>query len=136
MTPVLRNLIGGPTGEVTVNNQVFKVAVADTPERREEGLSGRRSLPENEGMIFLFDESSFPSFWMRGMHFPIDIIFLNDGTVTTIYENIQPPDSETAQLSLYKPIAPSNQVLELNAGKAKELGLTVGDTIEITLPER
>lgn len=133
LRPFLGSLFGGSDGTVTMKEQTFKVEVADTPEEQENGLSRKKSLPEDQGMLFIFDSPTTPAFWMKEMQFPIDIIFIADTTVTTIHENVQPPETETSPLRLYKPTAPSDKVLELNAGKVAELGLQVGDTIQIEL---
>jgi uncharacterized protein len=129
----LRNssaLFGGT--HIKVKNQTFIVDLARTDEERQIGLSQTESLDENRGMLFLFEESGEYGFWMRNMKFPIDIIFLQDDTVVTVFESVQPP-GEDGNLPVYKPSKPANRVLELNAGKARELELQEGDTIEINV---
>jgi uncharacterized protein len=129
----LQNNPGGIFGRgnsVTINDQRINLTLADTEEKRETGLSGRESLGENEGMLFTFDRPGFYGFWMRDMQFPIDIIFINEDKVITIYEDVPPP-SEGEILAIYKPEEPADKVLELNAGKVKELGVKKGDTIDL-----
>jgi uncharacterized protein len=133
LRPFVGGLLGTAKGKVTVNEQTFRVEVADTPEKRELGLSKKNSLPEDQGMFFVFDAPDFPSFWMKEMKFPIDIIFINNDTVVTVYDNVQPPESENAPLPLYKPTAPSDKVLEINAGLAEQYGIKPGDTIQTEL---
>lgn len=122
----------GQSNTATINDQTINLLIADTQDKREVGLSERESLEENQGMLFTFDRPGFYGFWMRDMRFPIDIIFLNGEKVVTIYENVPPP-SEGQELAIYKPEALSDSVLELNANKAKELGLKKGDTISLSL---
>ncbi len=121
----------GPS--VTIGREQVKVRVADTPEKREVGLSGTSSLNKNEGMLFLFDKEQYPSFWMKGMKYPIDILFINDQTIVTIYENVQPPKNDDAKLPLYQSSKPANIVLELPSGFTKNHKIKVGDYIKISL---
>ena len=88
------------------------------------------------GMLFLFDTPSFPSFWMKEMKFPIDIIFINNDRVTTVHKNVQPPESPTSPLTVYKPTEPSDKVLELNAGQATAFDIKPGDTVQIELDKK
>ena len=133
LRPLLADLFDTPKGTVTVNGKTINVLLADTQKKQEKGLSGKKSLPENQGMLFVFQEADYPSFWMKEMQFPIDIIFINDTTVTTVYENVAPPADENTQLPLYKPTTPSDKVLELNAGQSQTLGIKPGTTLTIYL---
>lgn len=136
LTPFVGDLLGGAKGKVLIQNETITVDIANTPEKREQGLSGKNSLAKDRGMLFLFEESAYPTFWMKEMKFPIDIIFLNGNTITTIYENVPAPSSETAPLLLYKPTSPSDKVLELRAGRAAELLLKNGTTLQIDIPNK
>jgi uncharacterized protein len=121
-----------------IQGHTIKLEIADNDQEREKGLSERDKLTEDTGMLFLFDkaESSY-AFWMKGMRFPIDIIFLHDDKVVTIHHNVPSSltvgGSKTENLTLYQPTAPANRVLELNAGQAKSFGLKEGDTVKINL---
>src|SRR5690349_13147805 len=61
--------------EVTINNEKFEVTVAKTDQEKQIGLSNTKNLPQNHGMLFLFDHPDFYAFWMNQMNFPIDIIY-------------------------------------------------------------
>lgn len=122
-------LFGG-NNSVTINDQRIDLITADTQEEREKGLSGKDSLGENEGMLFQFDRPGYYGFWMQDMKFPIDIIFLKDNKIVTIYENVPAP-TDNESLAIYKPEEPADTVLELNANKAKELGLQKGNTLDL-----
>ena len=67
------------------------------------------------------------------MQFPIDIIFLNDNKIVTIYDNIQPPVDKTSPLPLYHPKTPADKVLETKAGLSDKLKLKEGDTLNLTI---
>lgn len=124
----------GKKTSVTISNQKLSLDVADTEKKRELGLSTKRSLKGNEGMLFVFPTKDYPSFWMKGMSFPIDIIFLNDNKVVTIYKNVPSPESTTEiPTATYAPSSPINRVIELKAGRSDQLGIKVGDTITLPL---
>ena len=88
------------------------------------GLSGRASLPPDYGMIFLYEDKDIPEFWMKDVLFPLDIIWIDDGVIIDIHENVPPPNPNTPdnQLELYSPKQPITMVLEVNAGVVKTLG--------------
>lgn len=119
--------------EATVGDTTVHLTLADTPEERSIGLSGTNSLGENDGMLFLFDDKGYPAFWMKGMDYPIDIVFLDNETVVTIFPNVQPPKEDNEQLPLYQPTKPADRVLELPAGYMKAHGVSVGDMINLSL---
>lgn len=115
--------------EIKKNKTKLKLFLADTPKKSVAGLSIVTSLPKHHGMLFTFPEKSYHSFWMKNMKISIDIIFLNDGKVTDILENITPetyPQTFTSSV-------PANQVIEINAGESKLLGLKVGDFIDLSI---
>lgn len=121
-----------PAATVTIKNQTFNVLIAKTEEEKQKGLSGREALPQDQGMVFLFEEPSIHSFWMKDMKFPIDIIFINENKIVSIIENAKPDNSENRPL--YQPTAPSNTVFEINAGLAKKYNFKPGDTVELKIP--
>lgn len=122
-----------PRSGISINGHVFAIEVADTFASRAQGLSGRSSLGENEGMLFVF--SSFSSgygFWMKDMKFPLDFVWINGDTIVGVTENARPePGVGMFGLKTYYPPEPVNKVLELNAGLAKKIGLRIGDTVHV-----
>jgi uncharacterized protein len=119
------------TAKVIVNGQAFDVELAKTPEQKEKGLSNVKSLDQNYGMLFLFDKPTSLTFWMKDMRFPIDIIFINGNTITSVAHSAPPPTSPDAQLPLYS--GEGDKVLEINAGLSKKYNIKKGDKIEINL---
>ncbi len=121
---------------VTIRNQSFTVEVADTDQKRTKGLSGRNSLDQKTGMLFVFDTADFYSFWMKEMKFPIDILFIRDNKIVTIAQSVPKPKDDTAPagLLLYKPAQAVNYVLEINAGLSQKYGFEEGDIVVIKLP--
>jgi len=103
----------------------FNVEVADTNEERALGLMYRRSLPEDGGMLFLYDRPQPATMWMKNTLIPLDMIFIAaDGTVHRIESNTEP--FSTALISSEGDVL---AVLEVNAGEARKIGLKRGDKV-------
>lgn len=113
-----------------VNGNQLELIVVKSEEDRKQGLSDRRSLDENKGMLFVFEEKDTYSFWMRNMNFPLDIIYIDENKVVDIKKNAQPLRDDDPDPVVYQPISPANYVLEVNAGIADEYGIEVGSTIQ------
>ena len=112
------------TPTAAIHGYLLELEVARTPEEQTRGLSGRESLAENAGMLFVYERPSLPGFWMKEMNFPIDIIWIgSDKRIVDISENIAP---ETFP-QLFHPRVPAQYVLEVNAGWAKSHNISVGD---------
>lgn len=104
----------------------FRVELARTAEEQAKGLMFRTAMGPDEGMIFPFDPPRGASFWMRNTVIPLDLIFVGpDGKILNIAANAIPYD-ETPLVSA----GPVKVVLELNGGRAKELGIVAGDRVE------
>lgn len=122
-----------PTGKVTVNGRTFTVEIAKTPVQQQQGLSGRKSLLRDLGMLFVFEKPNFYNFWMKDMKFPIDIVFIRGDKIVSVVQNAPPPSSKTTTLPMYAPTAPIDRALEVNAGNAKDFDMKAGDTVKIEL---
>ncbi len=114
-------------------NRTFGVEVAKTVEEQSAGLADRDGLEENRGMLFVFDRSSEPSFWMRGMRFSLDIIWIANGKIIQIDRNLLPPrpGQSTGSLPLYRPPSPIDYVLEIKGGLASDFSLGDSATISV-----
>lgn len=118
--------------EVKVNNQIIVAEVVSDAKEREQGLSGRESIGINEGMLFVFDEPGMHGFWMKGMKFPIDIVWIAGDRIVGVEGNVEPePGATENQLAVYYPPEPVNKVLELKAGRAAILRAGAGDEVKI-----
>lgn len=115
--------------EIILGGETFKVDVAESFSTRAAGLSGRKMMAEEEGMLFIFPVAGIYSFWMRGMNFPLDIVWISGNKIIAISEDVPIPAG--LGLPTYSPPAPIDKVVELNAGTAKRIGLQVGDSIAI-----
>lgn len=109
------------------------VEVVNTPESRAKGLSDRKSLCNNCGMLFDFGvEDTIPGFWMKDMLIPIDIIWINDGSIVGIENNVHPePGKRDAELTKYSPSGSIDYVLEVNAGFSKNNDVTKETKVDI-----
>lgn len=120
------------TKQLDIGNTSLSVEIADTDSLRQKGLSGRDSLSENSGMLFVFPKSSFPSFWMKDMKFALDLIWITDGKVAQIDKKVQPePGKTNSELTLYSPEKPIDYVLEVNSGFSESHNIKVGDSVTI-----
>ena len=114
-----------PTKEITIGEEIIKVAIADTPILRSRGLSGVSGLNKNEGMLFIFDYPDYYGFWMKDMKFPLDIIWLDEtGRIVHIAESATP----LSYPNVFTPTDKARYVLEVNSGFSREHNLKAGDT--------
>jgi uncharacterized membrane protein (UPF0127 family) len=113
---------GNPFTWVALGQVSVKAEVVKTPEKVYLGLSYRKELPEGRGLLFVMPQTEVQSFCMRGMLFPIDIIWLMPGKVVGIEKNVSPQ----FQGDLVSP-APVKYVLEVPGGFADKYGLKAGD---------
>lgn len=103
--------------------------VAQTQQQQAMGLMYRTNLADNRGMLFQFPLPQTVSFWMKNVRIPLDMIFLQDGEVKAIAASV--PPCTTDPCPTYGPGTAIEQVIELRGGRAAELGLKVGDRVEI-----
>lgn len=106
----------------------FNVWVADTEDRKTQGLMFVRDLPADEGMLFV---DCCNGIWMKNTYIELDIVFVGaNGRIAKIAERARPFDETTIA-------APQGvkAVVELKGGEANELGLTVGDRVDWKSPE-
>jgi len=120
-------------GTANIKGHSIKIIVAKTSKEQRVGLSDRNSLPQDTGMLFTFNRPDYYLFWMRHMKFPLDIIYINNNKVVTLFENVKNPPYAMENPPILRPNMPADKVLELNTGTAKKYNLKVGDIITITL---
>lgn len=118
------------TAKITINNHTFELKVAKSGQEKEIGLSETNSLPENQGMLFIFDKPDYYSFWMKNMKIPIDIIYINNDQIVSIENNAQPAKNSDENPIIYTPTEPSDKVLEINAGLSEKYSFKKGDKVK------
>lgn len=105
----------------------FLVEVADDPAERSRGLMYREYLPENHGMLFIYEHSQKASFWMKNTFIPLDMIFIrNDGVVTQVETDAVPGSLTPIRSEEFV-----RAVLEINAGLSEKYGIEPGDKIAL-----
>ena len=119
--------------KLQINDAMLKVEIADTKEKRSKGLAGRQSLATDEGMLFVFPKADKYPFWMKGLSFPIDFVWINGDKVTDILSNVPPPSSGQTDesLAIYSSNQEVDKVLEVSSGTVQRLNIKAGDTVKI-----
>lgn len=106
--------------------RTIAIEIADNDSTRERGLMQRDGLPDDSGMLFIFNAESEQGFWMANTRIALDLIFIrSDGHVQSISKYIQPMRLETVPSQ-----GPAQYVLEVEAGYTDSVGLIEGDVIE------
>lgn len=120
--------------EATINEAKLKVEIADTQPKRSQGLGGRTSLAEGEGMLFIFPKEDKYPFWMKGVSFPLDFVWIKGLQVVDFLENVPPAvaGQKDADLPIYVSKEPVDRVLEVNAGTISKLKIKIGDKLIIS----
>ncbi|WP_376693980.1 DUF192 domain-containing protein [Wenzhouxiangella sp. EGI_FJ10409] len=134
MASAMLALAGCDAGEpfVVVEGERFSVEIADDDATRAQGLMFRDEMADDHGMLFIFPNERPRSFWMRNTRIPLDIIYLDrDLEVVSISAETPPCRSRSGRCPSYPSEGPAQYVLEINGGRAAELGLAPGDRIEV-----
>lgn len=110
------------------NGKIITAELAVTDEERAKGLMFRKEIPEDYGMLFIFEIEERHGFWMKNTLISLDIIWLDSKKrIVHIEENVQPCKKEPCEV--YYPSKPGLYVLELIGGKSKKEDLRVGDLL-------
>jgi uncharacterized protein len=103
----------------------FEVFAAVSDKQKLRGLMFVRELPQQMGMLFIYDDTAVHSMWMKNTYIPLDILFIRgDGTVSSVARNTEP-----LSLRSISAIEPVNYVLELNAGVTQRLSIDAGSVM-------
>ena len=107
---------------IKVGSKRYKVKVAEDPKDQDQGLKDITSLPENEGMLFIFDKPQEVDFWMKDTEIPLDIVFIDEElTVISVKQGIPGSEEFISENN-------TNFVLEVN----KNSGIQKGDDLEFS----
>jgi uncharacterized protein len=122
-----------------IGNNKIKLEVAATPAAIERGLMYRTSLPEGQGMVFLFRPPTGVRFWMANCFISLDMLMIKDGKIVKIFENVPPcKEEDTTKCPTYpnasEPRVEVTEVVEVNAGYSKRHNIKEGDTVKFFLP--
>lgn len=112
--------------ELAVGGHSIAVEIAATPEARQQGLMHREELAADEGMLFVFPDERPRSFWMKNTPLPLSIAYIDrQGRILEIY------DMEPFSLAPVPSRFSAKFALEVNQGVFEELGIGLGDRVEI-----
>ncbi|WP_370478031.1 DUF192 domain-containing protein [Tamlana flava] len=118
-------------GELTIFKSIdstkitLDIEIADTEFDRETGLMYRHSMPNNQGMLFVFEDEGPRYFYMKNTEIPLDLIYVGTNKkIVSFQKNAKPFDESSLPSN-----APAKYVLEVNAGLADIWNLRVGDSL-------
>lgn len=115
---------------VEIGDVVIPVEIAKSSQEKQKGLCCRDSLPENQGMLFVYEKPGNYRFWMKDTRIPLDMYWISsEKKIVYIEQNVQ-PSSFPKQ---FGPDIEAQYVLETNTGFAIKHAIRVGDTVEISL---
>ncbi len=116
-----------------INGSKLKVEIADTESKRNKGLSDRDSIATDSGMLFIYPNVGKHVFWMKGMKFPLDFVWINQDKVVDLIPGVPPPaqGQKDADLPLYTSKSDADKILEVNVGVINKLNIKIGDTIKV-----
>lgn len=112
---------------MTVAGHKITVELATEPRELSQGLMYRTWMPEDHGMLFVYKQEDFLSFWMKNTQLPLSIAFLRtDGTIDVIHD-MQPFDERTHTRSRHR----CQYALEMQQGWFERSGVNLGDTVQL-----
>lgn len=111
---------------VAIGTQTLKLQDANTSHEQITGLSGKKCIQKNQGMLFIFEKPGYYPFWMKDMRFPIDILWLSrDKQVIYVQRNVAPNSYPKS----FTNTSPAEYVVELQAGQADSLDIKTGSKL-------
>lgn len=118
---------------VGVGRARFMVEEVRTNEEKRKGLAGHKPLSDSRGMLFIMDPNESSAFWMKGMTFPIDIIWIKNNKVIYIVESVPAPKpgQSDGALPIYSPPEKAEYVLEVKAGMVNKYKFFIGQEVKI-----
>ncbi len=116
---------------VQIKDIKFSTEVVENDEDKQIGLSKYDDLKNEDAMLFVFEYEGIHPFWMKGMKFPIDIIYLRNGKITEIYPKVPPPRYIDGEIINIDPKEKADHVLEINSGLSEKYKFKEGDTVRI-----
>jgi len=119
--------------EIYINNseKLIKInaEIADDNEERIKGLTFRERLNDDEGVLFVFENEEYQTFWMKNTLIPLDMIFIDEELKIVDIKNAIPCTNDPCQL--YKSEAPAKYVLEVNGNFTKKNNIMPGNKVKI-----
>jgi len=107
----------------------LQVELARSEQEQQQGLMFRKSMPADQGMLFVFEKEQRLGFWMKNTYLPLSIAFLNSAFKIVDIQDMMPLDENT-----HVSLSPALYALEMNQGWFRQHKIDVGATLEIRLP--
>ena len=104
----------------------LQVEIANTPEALKQGLMYRKKLPENQGMLFVFESPTIPHFWMKNTYIPLSIAFISANREIVQIDNMFPLDS----LNFHFPRKSVKYAIEVNHGWFNRHKIKIGNRVK------
>lgn len=119
--------------QVNLAGREFHLELAVDDTTRTQGLMHRTELADDGGMLFVFRDMRLRGFWMKNCLIPIDAIFIDHKGYIVNIAQMQPPRPETveAMIPSYSSVRPCQYVIEIRGGRARQIGLKLGQRIEL-----
>lgn len=111
--------------KLTINKNKFTVKTVISPKDTSRGMMGKNFDKTFNGMLFIMSDGQH-CFWMKNCIIPLDIIFINDGTITKIHHKCPPCKSKDCG----NYCGEGDMILELQGGTCKKLNIEIGDKID------
>jgi len=120
-----------PRITISIDGVPLQAEVARTPDEQQRGLGYRDGLANDSGMLFVYDEAAAHTFWMKGMRFCLDIVWIERGTIVGAAEGICPAAAGTSDAGIPRARAPEpvHDVLEVPAGWLAAHGLGIDSAV-------
>lgn len=113
-----------------IGGAVFTAKIAKTDKDRAKGLGGTMYLAPDQAMLFIFPRADYWGIWMRDMHYPIDVLWLNEEHKIIHIEQMMQPGSYP---SVFRPDTQAMYVVELPAASVRDHKIKVGQLIDIEM---
>ncbi|MFP4567337.1 MAG: DUF192 domain-containing protein [Candidatus Woesearchaeota archaeon] len=117
--------------KIHINTDSWKIDLAQTEQEQRQGLMNIESMPENKGMLFIFEDEKKQAFWMKNTLIPLDIIWINSNYEIIHIETAEPCTSEPCKI--YTPTENAKYVLEINAGLTEQKNIELGMKTKLEL---
>lgn len=126
LTIISKTSVNTPRDYVSINQHQIIVEIVSDEVSRSRGLSDREMLGNDQGMLFLFSQKGRYNFWMNRMKFNLDFIFIDGNKIVDLLSNVPAPIGDEWPVTVQAK-SDFDKVLEINAGKIKELNINIGD---------
>ncbi|MFA6431418.1 MAG: DUF167 family protein [Candidatus Margulisiibacteriota bacterium] len=113
--------------QAQIGTKSYLLEVSDTSPARAKGLSDRKKIDRDKGMLFVYEVPGRYGFWMNKMFFPLDFVWVSGETVVDLTKNVPAP--KNGKIESCAPKIRCDKIIEINAGEIDLCGVKVGDKV-------